>query len=192
MNNESYMEMACEAAMKSTCLKRKVGAIIVKDDCIIAEGCNGGEREYLNCLTIAPEGGCYWKKKAYELARREEIETCSERFQTIKKEARELCLSTCAERRAIYKVLNKEKLQDASIYCTTYPCPTCAKMIRLAGITNVYYMHDFDEERAICQGSRRIFIEAGIAVGKIMLNSEIGNIGKRTGYEYREADDKKI
>lgn len=174
----------------STCLKRKVGAVIVRADSIIAQGANGGESEYLNCISMEPGGVCYWKKMAYALARLEQMDFEEERFQTIKKEARTLCLSTCAERRAIYQVLNQEKLQNASMYCTTYPCPTCAKMIRLAGIKQVFYMHDYDEERAICQESNRIFEEAGIVTEMVVLDGEIGAVGKRTEYEYRETNSK--
>ncbi|MBD5529659.1 MAG: hypothetical protein HDR02_14845 [Lachnospiraceae bacterium] len=190
MNQKYFMKMACEAAKMSTCLKRKVGAVIVRADSVIAQGANGGEREYLNCLTMELGGICYWKKMAYVLARREQTDFEEERFQTIKKEARTLCLSTCAERRAIYQVLNREKLQNASIYCTTYPCPTCAKMIRLAGIKQVCYMYDYDEERAICQESSRIFEEAGIVTEMVVLDDEMGAVGKRTEYEYRETNNK--
>lgn len=190
MNQKYFMKMACEVAKMSTCLKRKVGAVIVRDGSVIAQGANGGEIEYLNCLTMEQGGICYWKKMAYVLARQEHTDFEGERFQTIKKEARTLCLSTCAERRTIYQVLNREKLQNASIYCTTYPCPTCAKIIRLAGIKRVYYMYDFDEERAICRESRRIFKEVGIVTEMVVLDDEMEAVGKRTEYEYRETNNK--
>lgn len=184
------MKMACEAARNSTCLKRKVGAVIVKDDAVIAQGTNGGDKEYLNCSTMETGGVCYWKKIAYDLARREQTDFGEERFQTIKKEARTLCLSTCAERRAIFSILNRENLQNALMYCTTYPCPTCAKMIRSVGIKKVFYMHDFDETRAICRETMRIFEEAGIVAYQMMLEDEMSSVGKRTKYNYREKNEK--
>lgn len=190
MNQEYFMKMACEAARNSTCLKRKVGAVIVKDDVVIAQGTNGGDKEYLNCLTMEASGVCYWKKMAYDLARREQTDFDGERFQTIKKEARTLCLSTCAERRAIFSVFNRENLQNASVYCTTYPCPTCAKMIRSVGIKKVFYMHDFDEAKAICRETKRVFEEAGIVADQMMIEGEIGFVGKRTKYNYRERNEK--
>lgn len=187
-NQEHFMKMAIEAAKDSTCLKRKVGAVIVKNDEIISQGTNGGDTEYLNCTAMGDGGVCYWKKKAYDMARREHIDFEGDKFQTIKKEARTLCLSTCAERRAIFRILNLESLQNAMMYCTTYPCPACAKMIRLAGIKKVFYMHDYDETRAICQETCRIFEEAGISTEQMVLEGEVGCVGKRTEYNYRERE----
>lgn len=185
INTDYYMNIACQAANKSTCLKRNVGAIIVKDKQVIAEGCNGGDPHYRNCKEVVNKKNfCYWKLKAYEYAAKRVIKESSEAFQIIKKESRALCLSICAERRAIYEVMGKIDLNNTEMYCTTYPCPTCAKLIRYVGIKRVYYIHDYNPDIPICEETERIFSEAVIEQVEVKAHGEMKNVGIRTNYEY--------
>lgn len=149
MNHEYFMRIACEAAQSSTCLKRKVGAVIVNNGIIIARGANGGEREYPNCLTLEPKGVCYWKRMAYQIARQEQADFNGERFQTIKKEAN-----------GDFSMLDSKSL---SMKSTSKAAFTLNDII---GIPMDYLALSFVEDTNEIKGARSIFGDVKI-IGKI-------------------------
>ncbi len=112
--DEYFMKIAQLVAERSTCLRRRVGAIIVKDKRIISTGYNGAPRGLLHCLEV----GCL----------REEMGVASG-------ERQELCRGAHAEQNAIIQAAaSGASMEGAMMYCTTAPCSTCAKMIINAGI----------------------------------------------------------
>lgn len=112
--DEYFMKIAHLVAERSTCLRRRVGAIIVKDKRIISTGYNGAPRGLLHCLEV----GCL----------REEMGVASG-------ERQELCRGAHAEQNAIIQAAaSGASMEGATMYCTTAPCSTCAKMIINAGI----------------------------------------------------------
>lgn len=125
---DTYLNCAEMFAYRSTCLKRKYGAVIVKDDVVISTGYNGSPRDKVNCCDIGEcpriklgmhQGEGYGICKAIH-AEANALLNCS-REQTI---GADLYLTS----------INPE---DASIH-TAKPCPLCARMIIQAGIRNVY------------------------------------------------------
>jgi dCMP deaminase len=112
--DEYFMKITRLVAERSTCLRRKVGAIIVKDKRIISTGYNGAPRGLAHCLEI----GCL----------REQLEIPSG-------ERHEMCRGAHAEQNAIIQAASSGiSMEGATMYCTTAPCSTCAKMIINAGI----------------------------------------------------------
>jgi dCMP deaminase len=112
--DEYFMKIAQLVAERSTCLRRSVGAIIVKDKRIISTGYNGAPRNLSHCLEI----GCM-----------------RERMGIPSGERHEMCRGAHAEQNAIIQAAGSGvDMEGATMYCTTAPCSTCAKMIINAGI----------------------------------------------------------
>ncbi|OQX82666.1 MAG: cytidine deaminase [Candidatus Latescibacteria bacterium 4484_7] len=112
--DEYFMQIAKLVSTRSTCLRRKVGAIIVKDKKIISTGYNGAPRGLPHCLDI----GCLRSKLGIPSGERQE-----------------LCRGVHAEQNAIIQAASSGiSMEGATMYCTTAPCATCAKMIINAGI----------------------------------------------------------
>ncbi len=131
------MKIAELVASRSTCLRRNVGAVIVKERRILATGYNGVPRGLVHC----EERGCL----------REELNISSGEHQ-------ELCRGLHAEQNAIIQAaMYGISIQGSYIYCTNQPCITCAKMIINAGITRIFYQHDYPDKFA-----RDLLKEAGI------------------------------
>ncbi len=111
------MSIAELVATRSTCLRRRVGAVIVKNRRMLATGYNGAPSKIEHC-DIA---GCI----------REALRIPSG-------ERHELCRGLHAEQNAFLQAaLHGTSLEDASIYSTTEPCIICAKMIINAGIKEI-------------------------------------------------------
>ena len=115
--DEYFMKITRLVAERSTCLRRKVGAIIVRDKRIIATGYNGAPRGLAHCLDI----GCLRAKMGIPSGERHE-----------------LCRGAHAEQNAIIQAASAGSIMEgATMYCTTAPCSTCTKMIINAGITRL-------------------------------------------------------
>ncbi len=115
--DEYFMKIADLVAERSTCLRRHVGAVIVKDKKIISTGYNGAPKGLRHCLEL----GCL----------REQMGTPSG-------ERHELCRGAHAEQNAIIQAAGGgTSLDGATMYCTNSPCSTCTKMIINAGISRL-------------------------------------------------------
>lgn len=136
------MDIAELVAKRSTCLRRAVGAIIVKDKRILTTGYNGAPTGIKHCI----ETGCL----------REKLNVPSG-------ERHELCRGIHAEQNAIIQAaFHGVSIKGATLFCTNQPCSICAKMIINAGIIKVYYRDGYADSMA-----REMFKEAGIEVIKI-------------------------
>jgi len=112
-----FMSIARLVAGRSTCLRRQVGAIIVKDRRILATGYNGAPARLPHC----DETGCM-----------------RDRLRVPPGERHELCRGIHAEQNAIIQSANYGTgIDGATIYSTHHPCSVCAKMIINAGIVRV-------------------------------------------------------
>jgi dCMP deaminase len=115
--DEYFMSIARLVAGRSTCLRRRVGAILVKDRRILATGYNGAPAGLPHCV----EAGCI-----------------RERLQVPSGERHELCRGIHAEQNAIIQSANYGTgISGSTIYTTHHPCSVCAKMIINAGIVTV-------------------------------------------------------
>jgi len=122
------MEITKLVSNRSTCLRRKVGAVIVKDKRILTTGYNGAPRGLAHCLEI----GCLREKEDIPSGERQE-----------------LCRGLHAEQNAIVQAaLYGISIKGGILYCTTQPCVTCAKMIINAGIIKVIYQEEYPDPLA--------------------------------------------
>ena len=120
--NEYFLQIAKLVASRSTCLRKQVGAVIVKNRHILATGYNGSPQGTLHCTEI----GCL----------REEMK--------IPHGARyEMCRACHGEENAILQsARHGVSIEGADIYCTHKPCVNCTKMILNSGIKRVFYAID--------------------------------------------------
>jgi len=121
--DEYFMKIAEVVATRSSCAKRRVAAVVVKDRRLISTGYNGTPRGTPNCA----EGGC-------------------ERCLSLAPPGTGLddCLCSHAEENAIVQAAyHGVSLRGATLYCTFMPCLHCAKMIINSGIAEVVYRSDY-------------------------------------------------
>jgi dCMP deaminase len=138
--NNYYLDIAQTVSERSTCMRKRYGAIIVKNDIIIATGYNGAPRGRKNCSDI---GSC-----------------TRERLGIPRGERYELCRSVHSEANAIIAA-SRENMLGASLYmCCTDPkngeivpntnsCMMCKKLIINSGISRVYIRDTKQEYREI-------------------------------------------
>jgi dCMP deaminase len=140
--DEYFMDIADLVSKRSTCLRRSVGAVIVKDRRLLATGYNGAPSGLQHCL----DTGCL----------REQLGVPSG-------ERHELCRGLHAEQNAIIQAaLHGVSVNGSSLYCTNHPCIICAKMIINAGVVTVIVKADYKDELAT-----DILKEAGITVTQL-------------------------
>lgn len=132
-----FMELAHVVAKRSTCLRRSVGALLVRDKHILATGYNGAPTGLPHCAEV----GCL-----------------RERLGIPSGERQELCRGLHAEQNAIIQgALHGVSVHGSTLYCTTQPCITCAKMLINAGVVRVVYEGEYDDELAV-----ELLHEAGV------------------------------
>ena len=126
--DEYFLQIARIVAERSTCLRRKVGALIVKDRRMLSTGYNGTPKGIIHC----DETGCL----------REELNIPSG-------QRHELCRGLHAEQNALIQAaLYGISLQGGILYCTTYPCSICAKMLINAGIREIVIEEGYPDDLA--------------------------------------------
>ncbi|NMC56062.1 MAG: cytidine deaminase, partial [Eubacteriaceae bacterium] len=139
--DDYFMSILDTVKERSTCVRRKVGAIIVKDKRIISTGYNG-----------APSG----LKHCYELG------CMREKLNIPSGQNHELCRGIHAEQNAIIQAaMYGVSINEATIYVTCSPCVQCAKMIINAGIKNIVYCGEYPDKL-----SEELLKEAGINLHK--------------------------
>ncbi|OGJ76678.1 cytidine deaminase [Candidatus Peribacteria bacterium RIFOXYB2_FULL_54_17] len=120
------MEIAYTWSKRATCLRRKVGAVIAKDKQQLTAGYNGAPRGVPHCAEL---GGCLREKLGIPSGQRHEI-----------------CRGTHAEQNAITQAAKFGiSIEGSTLYCNTFPCVICTKMILNAGIDTVVYDSDYDD-----------------------------------------------
>jgi len=123
--DEYFIGIAELVSKRSTCLRRKVGAVLVKDRRILATGYNGAPSMVKHC----DETGCI----------REKLKIPSG-------ERHELCRGLHAEQNSFLQAaLHGTSLKGSSLYSTTQPCVICAKMIINAGIKEIVIRGDYPD-----------------------------------------------
>lgn len=139
--DDYFMSILDTVKERSTCIRRKVGAIIVKDKRIIATGYNGAPSGLKHCYEI----GCL----------REKLNIPSG-------QNHELCRGIHAEQNAIIQAaMYGVSINEATIYVTHNPCVQCAKMIINAGIKRVVFCGEYPDKL-----SKELLEEAGIKLDK--------------------------
>ncbi len=127
--DDYFLEITHLITSRATCLRRKVGALLVKDKRILSTGYNGPPRGLPHC---------------------EEIGCLRDKLKIPSGERQEMCRGLHAEQNAIlqaalYGILVKESV----LYCTHQPCLTCAKMIINVGITKIVFQGTYPDPLAL-------------------------------------------
>jgi dCMP deaminase len=141
--DEYFMNIAEAAATRSSCSRRHIGAIIVKDHRIISTGYNGTPKGVKNC----DEGGC--PRCASNVPSGEKLGEC-------------ICCH--AEENAIVQAAyHGVSVKDSCIYTTYSPCLLCSKMIINAGIQEVVYLNRYRFD----QKTKELLTEANVEIRSI-------------------------
>ena len=137
-----FMDITFLVAKRSTCLRRAVGSLVVKDKRILSTGYNGAPTGIRHCA----ETGCL----------RQTMNVASG-------ERHELCRGIHAEQNAIIQAAyHGVSIKGATLFCTNLPCSICAKMIINAGITTIRYHSGYADAM-----SKEMLDEAGIDIKQI-------------------------
>ncbi len=138
-NDEYFMEMAQLVSSRSTCMRRKVGAVIVKEKRVLSTGYNGSPKGTKHCEEL----GCIRVKLNVPSGTRHE-----------------LCRGVHAEQNAVTQAAYfGVSVDGATIYTTTYPCSMCAKILINAGIKEIVYSEGYADDL-----SKDLLTEAGIKI----------------------------
>ncbi len=135
--DDYFMGITRLVAQRATCLRRKVGAILVRDKRIISTGYNGAPSRISHCLEV----GCLRAAQGIPSGERHE-----------------LCRGLHAEQNAIIQAaLSGVSVEGASLYCTNLPCSICTKMLINARIVGIAYGEGYADALAAS-----MLAEAGI------------------------------
>lgn len=127
--DEYFLEIANVAKKRSTCLRRQVGAVIVKEKRILSTGYNGVPTGIRHCQEV----GCLRDKLNIPSGERHE-----------------LCRGSHAEQNAIVNAANFGiGLKGSTLYVNTQPCILCTKMIINAGIVKIVYEEGYPDELSL-------------------------------------------
>jgi dCMP deaminase len=142
--SEYFMTITNMVAKRSTCLRRHVGAILVKDKRILATGYNGAPAGVRHC----EETGCLRRDSGVPSGQRHE-----------------LCRGLHAEQNAIIQAAyHGVSISGSTLYCTNKPCIICSKMLINAGIKEIVYGEGYDDPLA-----DEMLTEAGITMERFVL-----------------------
>jgi len=126
--DEYFLDIAQLVSKRSTCLRRTVGAVVVKDKRILTTGYNGAPSGLAHCVTT----GCL-----------------REKLRVPSGERHELCRALHAEMNALLQAAQYGiSVKGGVMYCTNQPCIICAKMIINAGIKRVVVLEHYPDKFA--------------------------------------------
>jgi len=135
--DEYFMTIAEQVAERSTCLRRRTGAVLVKDKRILATGYNGVPAGLSHCDQV----GCLRERRAVPSGSNHE-----------------LCRGIHAEQNAVIQAARHGiAIDGAVVYCTHSPCVLCAKILLNAGVVDFVYCREYPDPL-----SAELLAEAGI------------------------------
>lgn len=137
-----FMQITRLVATRSTCLRRKVGALLVRERRILSTGYNGAPRDLPHCREV----GCLRHKLNIPSGERQEI-----------------CRGLHAEQNTIIQAaLHGISIKGSILYCTHQPCITCGKMMINAGIKKIVFQGKYPDSLA-----RQMLEEAKVELTKM-------------------------
>lgn len=121
-----FMDICKIVSKRSTCTRRDVGAVIVRDNQILATGYNGAPKGLAHC----------------------EIKGClREQLKIPSGQRHEICRASHAEQNAIVQAaVNGISIKGSTLYCTTHPCSICAKLIINSEIKEIFILEDYTDD----------------------------------------------
>lgn len=127
--HEYFMLLAKLVSVRSTCNSRKIGAVIVRDNRILASGYNGAVHGAPHCIDRGPDFCLRRSIGAHD----------ADKYN--------YCLSSHAEVNAVDQAARFGiPLEGAAVYCTLEPCNWCFKQLIQAGIREIYYERAYDSQ----------------------------------------------
>lgn len=124
-----FMSIAELVAQRSTCLRRQVGAVFVRDKRIITTGYNGAPSKIRHCLEV----GCLRQQQGVPSGERHE-----------------LCRGLHAEQNAIIQAaIYGIHLEGATLYCTNQPCSICSKMLINVRVADIIYKDGYADDLSV-------------------------------------------
>ena len=143
------MDIALKVSTRATCLRRKVGAILVKDKRILATGYNGPPRGIAHCGDRP--GGCLRDRENVPSGQRHELSR-----------------AVHAEQNAIIQAaVHGFSIEGSTLYSTNHPCVMCTKMLINAGVVEFIYADGYPDEL-----SEELIKEAGIKVREFKIPNQ--------------------
>ncbi len=123
-----FMNIVEQVSKRSTCLRRQIGAILVKDKQILSTGFNGAPKNLQHCL----DSGCIRDKNKIPSGSNQE-----------------LCRAVHAEQNTIIQAaLHGISTKDSTLYTSNFPCSICTKMIINSGILRIVFKDYYPDKLA--------------------------------------------
>ena len=139
--------MAQLASTRSTCIRRHVGAVLVKEKKILATGYNGVPSGISHCSDV----GCLRDQEQIPSGQRHE-----------------LCRGLHAEQNAILQAAyHGVSIQGSVLFCTNFPCVICSKMLINAGIKQIFYLEGYPDSL-----SETMLNESGMELHRIEMEDD--------------------
>lgn len=139
---EYFMAITRLVAKRSTCLRRSVGAVLVKEKRILATGYNGAPAGLKHCEEV----GCLRENSSIPSGTRHE-----------------LCRGLHAEQNVIIQAAyHGISINGAVLFCTNKPCAICSKMLINAGIQEIYFLDGYEDAL-----SDQMLAEAGVNLKRL-------------------------
>jgi dCMP deaminase len=123
-----FMDIAFLVSTRATCLRRKVGAILVKQRRILATGYNGPPRGIKHCGER--ENGCLREQLGIPSGERHEISRATHAEQNV----------------IIQAAVHGISIEGSTLYSTNFPCVICTKMLLNAGVVEIVYADGYADE----------------------------------------------
>ena len=143
-----FLKMAQLASTRSTCIRRHVGAVLVKEKKILATGYNGAPSGISHCADV----GCLRDEEQIPSGQRHE-----------------LCRGLHAEQNAILQAAyHGVSIQGSVLFCTNFPCVICSKMLINAGIRQIFYLEGYPDSL-----SETMLNEAGMDLRRIEMEDDL-------------------
>ena len=188
---ETFMLKAMIAATRSNCLIRHVGAVLVRDNRVIADGYNGAPPDVETCLE---KQVCFYQGLAYQ----DSLIEGQGSYEDLKEKRKDFCVVIHAEKNA-YNQCSRfgVSAQGATLYCTNYPCPGCVRDVIIPNKTvEVVVWKDYLRNKLLTIDeyglSQSLLVQAGVKLRKFDLpKARIREIfemallaGDRTDYQF--------
>jgi dCMP deaminase len=140
--DEYFMAIAEQVGGRSTCLRRSIGAVLVKDKRILATGYNGVPSGLAHCEDV----GCIRDQRGIPSGTQHE-----------------LCRGIHAEQNAVIQAAKHgTAIAGSTVYTTHHPCVLCAKILINAGITGIVYREAYPDALSV-----ELLKEAGVTMRRI-------------------------
>lgn len=187
---ETFMFNAILAGVRSSCIVRGVGAVLVRDKRIIASGYNGAPPNVTSCLDT---GVCFYQELAHQ-----DSEKGLGTFEILKEERKSFCNAVHAEKNAVNQCsLNGVSAAGSILYSTNHPCPGCVRDVIIPNrIVKVVVWKEYLQNKLLTHDEYSLanfwLQQAGIAVCKMDLSKErmqeifslTLQVGNRSSYKF--------